>query len=81
MTLKISQINFFSFNFKLNKKKKVLLQKTWFGDGSHRKMWGGMVGLIFNSRLEIFQTKGCLTRKRWRQNRDGAVISKETMIG
>ena len=81
MTLKISKINCFSFNFKLNKKKKVLLQKTWFGDGGHRKMCGGMVGLIFNSRLEIFQKKGCLTRKRWRENREGVVILKETMIG
>ena len=49
MSIKISKISYFSFTFKLNEKKKLLLKKlVWWGELQGNFCWRG--DLIFNRR-------------------------------
>ena len=64
MSIKISKISYFSFNFKFSEKK-VLLKKYGLGkgEGGYKKIFARR-GLIFNRGLEIFQKKGTLRHER-----------------
>ena len=57
MSIKIFKVNYFSYNCKLNKKKKVQF-KIWFGEGGYTKIFVGGKDLMFNNVLKIFQKRG-----------------------
>ena len=56
MSITRTKISYFSFSFKLNEKKKVLLKNmVWTGGLQETFCWRG---LMFNRGLEIFQKRG-----------------------
>ena len=72
MSIKICKINYFSFSFKLNEKKKV----SW----GIQETFGLRGDLIFIRVLEIFQKKGEFEKKELEKNRErGVVTLKESM--
>ena len=71
MSIKISKISSFSFSFKLNEEKKMLLKKlVW--RGVYKKILAGRVVWLLIGWLEIFQWK----RRAW-QGRVGETIGWE----
>ena len=80
MSIKISKISYFSFTFKVNEKKKLLLKKlVWWGELQGNFCWRG--DLIFNRRggrgWKYFRKiggagGGSLTKKEWRKKKTGS---------
>ena len=69
MSVKISQISYFSFTFRLNEKKKLPLKKFSLergGGGVTEKLLEG--GLIFNRELGTFKRRGRLHKKWMEKN-------------
>ena len=78
VNIKVSKISYYSFNFKLNEKKKVPL-KTWVGEGKLNEnfCWRG---LMFNRKVGNISKNGGegLQKKGVGKNR-GVATLKETM--